>query len=160
MEKTRPIFEELEDIDFLPYKLSFQLKGLGYNEKSIKIHIYDKEDVPPGMKGEDNGVKLSKDFCHGIRNKNLIMDISCTAILWQQAAGWFRTEHNMLGTVYSNASGYLWEWHDDKGGTQREWSEYSGDCEHSGTFTTYERAEQAMIERFIEIISEKKSVKK
>jgi len=160
MAKIRPTFEELEDIDFLPYKLSFQLKGLGYNEKSFKIHVHDKEHVLSGMKGEDNDIILSKDFCHGIRNKSLIMDTSCTAILWQQALRWFRTEHNMLGNVYSNASGYLWEWHDDKGGTHREESGFDGDCEHSGTFTSYERAEQAMIERFIAVIAKKKSAKK
>lgn len=46
----------------------------------------------------------------------------------------------VLIRVYRNASGFLWGVEKMDSGTDLGWSEYRGDCEHSGTFTTYEKA--------------------
>ena len=73
------------------------------------------------------------------------------APLKQQAFTWFREKYNMLANVYSNASGFQYEYHDTIGGTHRLSSGFNGDCELSGAFTTYEKAENACIDKLIEI---------
>jgi hypothetical protein len=49
-------------------------------------------------------------------------------------------EKNILISVYTNASGFLWQMMKVDSGTDLGWSGFNGDCEHSGTFTTYENA--------------------
>lgn len=47
---------------------------------------------------------------------------------------------NILVSVYTNASGYLWQVMKVDSGTDLGWSEFNGDCEMSGSFKTYENA--------------------
>lgn len=49
-------------------------------------------------------------------------------------------EKNILISVYTNASGYLWQLMKVDSGTNLGWSEFNGDHEWSGTFTSYENA--------------------
>lgn len=49
-------------------------------------------------------------------------------------------EKRILISVYTNASGYLWQMMIVNSGTDLGWSRFSGDCKHSGTFTSYEKA--------------------
>lgn len=74
--------------------------------------------------------------------------------LWlEEICMWFRNEHNLLVSVYSNASGYLWNRMDSQGGTDRGWSEYDGPND-SGCWDTYEDAlEAGLVDaiKFIEI---------
>ena len=65
---------------------------------------------------------------------------------------WLREEHNILISIYSNASGYLWNMMYAIGGTDIGWSEYSGDDEASGTFTTYEKALEAGLQESLKLI--------
>lgn len=51
-----------------------------------------------------------------------------------------RETKNILISIYTNASGYLWSIMKVDSGTDLGWSEFNGDCEMSGTFTTYEKA--------------------
>ena len=68
---------------------------------------------------------------------------------------WFREKYNILATIYSNASGYLYEWHDAVGGTHRGWSEYEGPND-GGVWDTYQEAELACLIKLIEICRELK----
>jgi hypothetical protein len=77
------------------------------------------------------------------------------APLYQQAFRWFREKHNMLANVYSNASGFLYEYHDTIGGTHRYDSGFTGDCEDSGTFTSFEKAQLACLNKLVEIVKQK-----
>lgn len=74
--------------------------------------------------------------------------------LWlEEIAMWFRNEHNLLVSVYSNASGYLWNRMDAAGGTSRGWSEDEGPND-SGCWDTYDDALEAGLTsaiKFIEI---------
>jgi len=79
---------------------------------------------------------------------------SLLAPLKQQVFRWFREKYNILGTIYSNASGYLFEWHDAIGGTQRGCSEYEGPND-SGCWDSYEETEDACIDKLIEIVKNK-----
>lgn len=47
---------------------------------------------------------------------------------------------NILVSVYTNASGFLWSMMMIDSGTDLGWSDFNGDCEHSGTFTSYENS--------------------
>ena len=47
---------------------------------------------------------------------------------------------NILVSVYTNASGFLWSMMKVDSGTDLGWSDFNGDCEMSGTFTSYENA--------------------
>ena len=47
---------------------------------------------------------------------------------------------NILISVYTNASGFLWSMMKVDSGTSLGWSEFNGNCKMSGTFTSYENA--------------------
>jgi hypothetical protein len=47
---------------------------------------------------------------------------------------------NILISVYTNASGFLWQIMKVDSGTDLGWSEFRGDYKMSGSFTTYEKA--------------------
>lgn len=49
-------------------------------------------------------------------------------------------EQNVLISVYTNASGFLWQMMKVDSGTDLGWSDFSGDCEMSGAFTSYPKA--------------------
>jgi hypothetical protein len=121
---------------FVNYKQALALKELGFDETCL-MYIDDEEDL------------INDDTAEWIGTPK--------APLKSQVFKWFRDEHNIVHTVYSNASGYIWELHYNKerGGTHICDSEESGDCELSGMFTTYEGAESACIDKLIEIIKKK-----
>jgi hypothetical protein len=111
--------------EFLNYEQSLALKELGFDESCM----------------------ASRDMNN---DKGLIQ-----IPLYQQAFRWFREKHNLLGGVYSNASGWAWKIHDNVGGTHRFSSEYTGDCLESGMFTSFEKAELDCIKYLIEIVKNK-----
>jgi hypothetical protein len=47
---------------------------------------------------------------------------------------------NVLISIYTNASGFLWNLMMVDSGTDLGWSEFTGDCKLSGAFTTYNKA--------------------
>ena len=47
---------------------------------------------------------------------------------------------NIIVSIYTNASGFLWSFCMVDSGTDLGWCEYNGDCLDSGAFTTYEKA--------------------
>ena len=121
--------------EFVTYEQALALKELGFDEDVLAW--YDTEN------------KLLHTGCLWQLFKN--DDDFVLAPLKQQVFRWFREKYNMLANVYSNASGFQYEYHDTIGGTHRFSSGYNGDCEFSGAFTTYEKAENACIDKLIEI---------
>jgi hypothetical protein len=127
--------------EFIPYEQALALKELGFNE--------------PCFKGYTEEYKTLIAFSNTHTNtsvRNTLPTKPFTAPLYQQAFRWFREKYNLLGGVYSNASGWAWEIHDNVGGTHRFASEYTGDCLESGMFTSFEKAELACLEKLIEIV--------
>ena len=47
---------------------------------------------------------------------------------------------NIIVSVYTNASGFLWSMCMVDSGTDLGYSEFNGDCKESGSFTSYENA--------------------
>jgi len=125
--------------EFTPYEQALALKELGFNEECFGY--YGSFGANPSLltiigKEEHYNRKTYK------------------APLYQQAFRWFREKYNLVHTVYSNASGYMWELHynQERGGTHICDSGESGDCEMSGMFTTYEKAELECLKKLIEIV--------
>ena len=50
-----------------------------------------------------------------------------------------REERNIIISIYTNASGFLWSACMVDSGTDLGWSDLNGDCEMSGSFTTYDK---------------------
>ena len=124
------------EAEFIPYELALALKELGFDEPCFGFYNDMENNKPMGG--------------------NFPCDGRNSAPLCQQVFRFFREKHNLLGNIYSNASGWLWEIHDNIGGTHRFGSEWSGDCEESGMFTSYEKAELECLKKLIEIVKEKK----
>ena len=129
-----------QQTEFVPYEQALELKELGFYYDVFAI--YDIID--------ENHYKFLLEYKDG----DNIFSYQIAAPLYQQAFRWFRNNHNILATVYSNASGYLFEWHDSIGGTHRGWSEYEG-TNDGGVWDTYEEAELACLNRLIEIVKNK-----
>lgn len=113
--------------EFIPYDLALELKELGFDEPCMS----------------------SRDMNNG---EGLIQ-----LPLYQQAFRWFREKHNILATIYSNASGYLFEWHDAVGGKHRGWSKYEGP-NNGFVWDVYEEAELACLKKLIEIIKNERRI--
>lgn len=140
--------------EFAPYEQALALKELEFDEPCLGY--WRNEDLPNTITigryttKEDMEYEISgQDECHNFKN------IIALAPLYSQAFRFFREKHNLLGGVYSNASGWAWEIHDNVGGTHRFYSEYTGDCLESGMFTSFEKAELDCIKYLIEIVKEK-----
>jgi hypothetical protein len=125
--------------EFANYEQSLAVKELGFDEQCFSFYDSDGE--------------LYESEGYYKKGYN-VSDEEVIAPLKQQAFRWFRENYNVLAAVYSNASGYLYEWHDSIGGTHRGWSEYEGPND-SGVWDTYEEAEDACIDKLIEIIKQK-----
>ena len=128
--------------EFIPYEIALALKELGFDESTYAWRQHGN-----GISGDVEG---RRDYY------NRKGDVYTALPLYQQAFRWFREKYNLLGNVYSNASGWLWEIHDNIGGTHRFGSEYSGDCEESGMFTSFDKAEQGCLIKLIEIVKQQK----
>ena len=116
--------------EFVSYEQAVALKELGFDEECLATYV-----------GEVLDLTL----------QTLNDDYFTVAPLKQQVFRWFREKYNMLANVYSNASGFQYEYHDTIGGTHRFSSGFNGDCKLSGAFTTYEKAENACIDKLIEL---------
>lgn len=124
--------------EFVPYELALELKELGFDKPCIK-GFYEKQEL-------FTVVSTPVDF----NNKEQLGEL-VSAPLYQQAFRFFRVKYNILANVYSNASGFLYEWHDTIGGTHRGDSGYDG-INESGCWDSYEEAELACLRKLIEIV--------
>ena len=126
---------------FVPYEQALELKQLKFDEPCFCL--YDS--------------KIFKSQIIPSKNSDFKYTDVVQAPLYQQAFTFFREKYDLVHTVYSNASGYMWELHynQEKGGTHICDSGESGDCEMSGMFTTYEKAELECLKKLIEIVKQK-----
>ena len=122
--------------EFIPYEQALELKQLGFDE--ICAGYYDEPNL----------------ICYTQVKQSNLINGEIAAPLYQQAFRFFREKYNILATIYSNASGYLYEWHDAVGGTHRGWSEYNGPND-GGVWDTYEEAEHACLLKLIELAKQK-----
>ena len=125
-------------MNFIPHEEALDLRNLGFDVETILGYDTYKRLVAKLSTG-NNGAFVKWDR----------HDRDLKAPLYEEAFKFFRDKYNLLGNVYSNSCGYLWEIHDAKGGTHRFLSDYEGDDLDSGTFTTYEKAQLECLRRLI-----------
>ena len=98
----------------------------------------------------------SLSLCHPFSNKSQSCKTKGTKDYYAPTQSllqrWLRERYNMTISIYTNASGFLWERMDTVGGTHRAYSEYTGDCPDSGAFTTYEKALEAGLREALKLI--------
>ena len=117
--------------EHLPVEESKILKTLGFDIPCIKYLWHD-----PSLK-DLVSLSYSSDVISSNWNSE---DVFTSVPLLQQVFQWLRIKHNILANVYSNASGYLYEWHDAEGGTHRGDSGFKG-YNDGGCWDYYEEAE-------------------
>lgn len=133
--------------EFIPYEQALALKELGFDEPCISVYYVDKRLSEPMSTWV-----ITNDNTNSKRKSDLI---SCSVPTFSQAFRWFREEHNLCGEVYTvnmGAIDYTFQIRDL----------YSEDVKHDnfeaytggyiGTFLTYEEAEQACLDKLIEIV--------
>ena len=143
--------------EFVPYEQALELKELGFDEPCMYawcITLEHRVEYDGKMSLKTDGNPFGQFYKGKSFNRNYIPNknkIQCSAPLKQQAFRWFREKHNILANVYSNASGFLFEYHDTIGGTHRYDSDITGPND-AGCWDTYEEAELACLIKLIEII--------
>ena len=123
--------------EFVPYEQALELKELGFNEPCLASwNFYNNElnyNSQPSIFSSKDVIQLPT---------------------FSQAFRRFRDTHNVLANVYSNASGFLFEYHDTIGGTHRYDSNTTGPND-AGCWDTYEEAELECLKKLIEILKSK-----
>ncbi len=112
--------------DFVDFEIALKLKELGFKKECFKYY------TKTGELYSSNHYEIH-------------------APLYYQAFRFFREKYNMLANVYSNASGFCYEYSDTIGGTHRLDSGFDGPND-SGCWDSYEEAELACLQKMIEIV--------
>jgi len=115
--------------EFIPYTEAVALKELGFEETCIRIWTKDNQYGSKELRGPLYKTPIPKD--------------AIRAPLWQQAFRFFRETNNLNHTICIVAASKYGIWiHKDRNkikGLEK-------------TYTTYEEAEQACLEKLIEIV--------
>lgn len=128
----------MEKDEFATRKQALALKELGFNEHCLAT--WEKDIKYPQR----------WDWDFELRNStNQEDEVECTAPLKQQVFRWFRDKHEW----YANLSSWL---HEEEIGTYHEFEIYGANQYAHGSvpFKTYEEAENACIDKLIEISKE------
>lgn len=158
--------------EFVPFELAVRLKDLGFDEPCLAYfngnrpsrlggegsnyidNMHQWRNTFLSFKDEDIVLTPEKDWTDEPNTVRKKWGMTVASPLWQQAFDWFREKHNIVQTIYCNASGFIWELHynTERGGSHICDSGETGDCEMSGMFTRYEKAREACLEKLIELI--------
>lgn len=122
------------DKEFVTYEQALALKELGFDEPCLAGYQFQKatlfSDIPHTLNGNIH--------------KNSEGSFTC-APLYQQAFRWFRKKYNLNGFIFNYSK--VWNWKIDLIGISCE--DYSTEIDF---IHTYEEAEQACLDKLIEIV--------
>ena len=144
--------------NFVPYQQALVLKELGFNEKSL---AYWFNETPLNPEGQCL-VYYRKPYDNVGITSGIIREYGW-APLYQQAFRFFREKHNLCGEVYTvnmGAIDYTFQIRDlySEDVKHNNFEAYTGG--YIGTFLIYEEAEQACLDKLIEICKNKQNVSK
>jgi len=135
------------DKEFIPYEQALVLKELGFDESCFGRYYY-KESYP--MLNPNSGeTELVFEFGQYIKQT----EITILVPLYQQAFRWFRDNHNLFGCIDLQCSNPAY-WYirvDDI--IENDFVYHSED--YRIKYKTYEEAEDACLDRLIEILKNK-----
>jgi hypothetical protein len=126
--------------EFIPYEQALALKELGFDELCSGFYTYKGE-----IRRYTNFDGELNDF-QSIKNSDITMgDNWCIVPLYQQAFRWFRNEHGLTAAIlYLKSEGAVWT-------IASEEHEWTPDV----WWETYEEAEQACLDKLIQIVKDK-----
>jgi len=148
--------------EFIPYEQALALKELGFNEECIASYDnkgnfkdpfdYNSEETDGYV--TNSSLKDPKNF-NASSNPTLLKDYLdnpfTAAPLYQQAFRWFREKHNLDCNVATYALNRPKEYH---------WLiSWTNEAKGHGLSKTYEEAEQACLDKLIEIVNRIVSIK-
>lgn len=131
--------------EFVNYEMALALKELGFDEPCFTYYYNITGKLRTNL-----SIDINNDMNYML-NKKLGITLAPT---FSQAFRFFREKYNMLANVYSNASGFCYEYSDTIGGTHRFDSGFNGPND-SGCWDSYEDAEIACLQKMIETIKNK-----
>ena len=123
--------------EFCTYNQALALKELGFDEPCFGYYIETGEWIPASYSQKGTIYPSNSD----------LMKEWVSALLYQQAFRWFRDKHQLHSTITS-ISQESWQWHITKPGEELG-KTYDED------FYTYEKTEQACLDKLIEIVKNK-----
>jgi hypothetical protein len=125
--------------EFITYNQAIALKELGFDEPCFL-----------GYKKEDFFELFTKGLVYNsiYETFNGTTNLSCTAPLYQQAFRWFREKHDKYGVVNIDLSNNL----KDKIFVYMVEDKLGYIIDRSEEYNTYEEAEQACLDKLIEIV--------
>lgn len=126
----------MEKDEFATRKQALALKELGFNEHCLAT--WEKDIKYPQR----------WDWDFELRNStNQEDEVECTAPLKQQVFRWFREKYNLWSFIHPEVYSKEWNYH------VQEWSntEHWGELWQGDSWDTYEEAENACIDKLIEI---------
>ena len=123
--------------EFVIYEQALALKELGFDEPCLAFYS-PKEELYPVFQEPSKGPYFNNgSFIETLR-----------APLYQQAFRWFREKHNLVFNFISYNIVKPGEYH---------WSiTWNDEAKASGIVKTYEEAEQACLDKLIEIVNDKR----
>jgi hypothetical protein len=126
--------------EFIPYELALRMKQLGFDEPCFGIFMKEKlcnYVSPLGIANSDSITALTTSYSDLIpqAQKDWVV-----APLYQQAFRWFREKHNVYPVFSSPIEGVVKFHIPNVGGN---------------SYSSYEEAEQACLEKLIEIVEQK-----
>jgi hypothetical protein len=123
--------------EFVIYEQALALKELGFDEPCLAFYS-PKEELYPVFQEPSKGPYFN--------NGNFIETLRVP--LYQQAFRWFREKHNLVFNFISYNIVKPGEYH---------WSiTWNDEAKASGIVKTYEEAEQACLDKLIEIVNDKR----
>lgn len=162
--------------EFIPYELALRMKKLGFDEPCFGYFCNDRRDcklefTPVKLAKNWNGIEsnLDESPIYNSRNKKEVKEsldernllfLWTSAPTWQSAFKWFRKNYRLSVNIHDCLDDFeaiitQWTLSDNK--IVKEFPQRADISYPNNRFDSYEEAEQACLEKLIEIVeSEKK----
>jgi hypothetical protein len=142
--------------EFIPYEQALELKELGFDEPCVAS--WDETTMKDTQTGKETPI-IALNQLNGYKqynsdhdyNKSLGSKSGISAPLYQQAFRWFREKYGLCSWItmeLGNKSTFCWVLSGEHTLTQ-----------YAAYFYTYEEAEQACLDKLIEIVKNDKRIK-
>jgi hypothetical protein len=130
--------------EFVPYELALRMKQLGFNEYCFAGYRHSKWI---GSDGPNSRYFHAQQFRNSMFDEKQNED--CSSPLYQQAFRWFREKYKLFGEINLTTK------QEDVEVFEFFVLDINEPLFESNDYTNYEEAEQACLEKLIEIVEEK-----
>jgi hypothetical protein len=135
--------------EFVTYEQSLALKELGFDERCFGC--YELSELRDYKKGLEVSWIMTLNTLNGYRIYD--DETQMSAPLKQQVFRWFREKYGIWSFTYPSAYGKDWKFHIQKCSNLEKW----GEVWEGNSYYTYEEAENACIDKLIEIAKQQEN---